>query len=330
MKIGSVSFFKRVIIITIALLILVPTALSVGFGIKSHRLEAAAVNSTNELAKLKAQLSEVKDELESTSSKLQEKTDEFEDQLDPEGYIPKEGDEQNIPDIAIDYQQSYPQMYVYNTPKAKFEGEKTVYLTFDDGPSQNTLQVLDILDEYEIKATFFVVYKNDEFSNSVYREIVNRGHQIAVHSTSHDYKKIYSSVQAFLDDFNIIYNHIYDVTGYETHLFRFPGGSINSYNDGIYMELIAEMTRRGFTYHDWNVSGQDASQKATEESIYTAVTTEARRKDKSIVLLHDSSGKGETVKALPRIIEDLKNDGYVFERIENSVAPFVFSYIKPE
>ena len=136
--------------------------------------------------------------------------------------------------------------------------DNAVYLTFDDGPSARTDEILEILDKYGVKATFFVVGANEEGDLERMQKIVAAGHTLAIHSYSHDYKKIYASVEAYLEDFNQMFCQIYEATGVKPQIFRFPGGSVNSYNVGIHQQLIAEMTRRGFVYFDWNVANGDA------------------------------------------------------------------------
>lgn len=228
--------------------------------------------------------------------------------------------------IGLSYQKLYPDLYVQKSTKGTETAAKTIYLTFDDGPSRHTLELLDILDRHNVKATFFVIYHDDEASQNIYREIVSRGHTIAVHSASHKYTEIYKSVEDYLADFNIIYNQIERVTGVKPEIFRFPGGSINSYNVRIHQELIAEMLRRGFTYHDWNISGGDAVNGATYGSVYANVVENAKKHDKSVVLLHDSSSEAVSVDALEGIIVDLQNSGYAFAKLDGSVVPFIFAY----
>lgn len=237
--------------------------------------------------------------------------------------MPKEDDQEPIP-----YQLKYPDLYVEKSKKLDSQAEdKVVYLTFDDGPSQTTLDILDILDQYKIKATFFVVYLNDEISKGIYREIVKRGHTIGVHSASHIYREIYSSVDAYLDDFNKIFYHIYEITDVKPNLFRFPGGSINGYNEGNYEEIISEMLRRGFTYHDWNVSSEDAISGTTKNSIVNSVLSTTKKYNKAIVLMHDGANKKNTVEALPEVIEELKANGYGFDKLDATIKPYSFSYV---
>jgi len=228
--------------------------------------------------------------------------------------------------VGLSYQKLYPNLYVQKSTKVTENAAKTIYLTFDDGPSPNTMDLLDILDRYNVKATFFVIYHDDEASQNAYREIVKRGHTIAVHTASHKYTEIYKSVEDYLADFDIVYKQIERVTGVKPELFRFPGGSINSYNVRIYQELIAEMLRRGFTYYDWNVSGGDTASNATRDSITENVVENAKKYDRSVVLLHDSSSETSTAAALEGIIIDLQNSGYAFAKLDGSVMPFTFAY----
>ena len=222
---------------------------------------------------------------------------------------------------SLSYQKKYKRLYV--SEKDAKQG-KIVHLTFDDGPSQNTLKVLDILDRYDVKATFFVVYNDTEPACNYYKEIVERGHTLAIHTASHDYKKIYASVDAYLEDFNKIYTYVYEQTGVRPTLFRYPGGSTNclSYRAG--PAIMKEMERRGFTYYDWNVSSGDGGNQATRSSIYDWVTSKAVNLKESVVLMHDSNGKAETVAALPSIIETLQDAGCIFEPLSSSTEPVQF------
>ena len=224
-----------------------------------------------------------------------------------------------------EYQKKYPDMFVPQTEKKPFDpNDKVVYLTFDDGPSALTEDVLNILDEYGVKATFFVVAKDDETSKQRLREIADRGHAIGLHSYTHDYRKIYASVDAFLDDFAKEREIIYSATGEYPTMFRFPGGSVNSYNKKTAKAIIDEMTRRGYTYYDWNVSSGDAEYGATRESIYRDTITQTKARTKAIVLCHDTNAKGDTVSQLPAILKELKQSGYRFDKLDPSVAPINF------
>lgn len=165
---------------------------------------------------------------------------------------------------------------------------KTMYLTFDDGPSaKNTDMVLDILKERNIKATFFVVGENVRRYPEVAARIVQEGHTIGIHCYSHDYNKIYESVDSYLEDFEEAYREVLAATGTEAKLFRFPGGSVNAYNEKVREEIAEEMTARGFLYYDWNASLEDAVKKSTpQQLIENAVSTTLGRK-RVVMLAHD-------------------------------------------
>lgn len=230
--------------------------------------------------------------------------------------------------VSEPYMKLYPELYAENPPASFKEDSGTVYLTFDDGPSDRTSDILEILGRYDIKATFFVCGGEDEKSQQLMRDIVNAGHTIGIHSISHDYEKIYSSVENYLDDFNETYMCVYNATGVKPQIFRFPGGSINNYNRFTYMQIIAEMTRRGFVYYDWNVSGEDAVHGADWTSIYNNIMSgiKSNTADRAIVLLHDSQSKENTVFVLEDVIDRLLEDGYKFDKLDNTVNPATFTY----
>lgn len=231
-------------------------------------------------------------------------------------------------DSNLEYQTLFPDLYIDNDFNFIPTDEKIAYLTFDDGPNaDNTPVVLDTLKKYNVKATFFVVYQDTPTANALYKRIVDEGHTIAVHTASHEYTKIYESVESYLTDFEKMASHIEAVTGTKPEIFRFPGGSINSYNAGIYREIIAEMTRRGYVYYDWNVSSGDAaSGYISRTRIANNVLNGSASQDDAIVLMHDGPGHGETAAALPQIIEGLKKQGYIFQGLDNTVTPWCFGY----
>lgn len=222
-----------------------------------------------------------------------------------------------------EYQKKYPDLYcTLRTPFVK--KEKTVYLTFDDGPSRHTEKILRILGKYNIKATFFVVGKNDPKSKKFMRRIVEEGHTLAPHSYTHAYDKIYTSVDSFLDDFKKINDLIYETTGVKPNILRFPGGTVNVYNRRIFRELSAEMLRRGYTFYDWDVSAADATKSATADSVMKSIIYGVHENRRNIVLMHDTSEK--TLKALEKTIIYLKNKGFAFDRLTNEVEPVTFYY----
>lgn len=228
------------------------------------------------------------------------------------------------------YQELYPELYC-TRPQKQINPDKTIFLTFDDGPSDRTLEILDILREKGVKATFFVTGNCPAKGKAIMKKIVDEGHAIGVHTYTHAFKKIYASVNAFLDDFNKIYNLIYDATGVKPTIFRFPGGSKNGFNKGNYRELIAEMTRRGFDYFDWNLSAGDAvSRTPTPTSkCISNVLNASKNCRHGVVLMHDARPKTTTVEALPAIIDGLRSQGFSFDKLSNSINPAAYSLVKP-
>ena len=229
-----------------------------------------------------------------------------------------------------DYMDLYPELMIHPERWGSVGEEKTVYLTFDDGPSARTAEILDILQRYGVKATFFTVGQTDEAAAGLFKRIAAEGHCLGVHSFSHDYRTIYSSVEAFLTDFKAQYDWIVQTTGVHPQIFRFPGGSINSYSGGLYQELVAEMTRRGFAYFDWNVSGGDATGQATAASVAAGATRGMDSLRRAVVLLHDSAPRTYTVAALPAIIEAYQAAGFTFRTLSPQVRAVTFSYPNPK
>lgn len=198
---------------------------------------------------------------------------------------------------------------------------KTMYLTFDDGPHKdNTNEVLDVLKEKGIKGTFFLVGKNVERNPETAKRIVEEGHTIGIHCYNHDYNVIYESAEAYVMDFEKARKIIYETTGVDTKLFRFPGGSINSYNEKVYKEIINEMTAAGYVYFDWNASLEDAVKNPDKDKILKNAKESTLGRKVVVMLAHD------TVDATVEVLEELLNlfPEYEFKAIDENVEPVVF------
>ncbi len=295
MYFGSVRFFKHLIVAVVVLLI---------FGLGISTISLSVINKNYESQMTDMQKGTVLAKVN-----------------------PKEEHPQNS--LSIEYQESFPDMYVKPAKAMKTE-TNTVYLTFDDGPSDRTVEILDILKAQNVKATFFIVGKEGAKNPETLKRITDEGHSVGIHTYSHVYSSIYESVESYLADFNQTYQIIYETTDVKPTIFRFPGGSINRYTSLFYEEIIAEMTRRGFTYYDWNASSGDASSSVTANSVYYNSIQSSEGKDRVILLMHDSISKSYTVAALPNIIEYYKARGFQFESITNDVSPIAFSYINYE
>ena len=186
------------------------------------------------------------------------------------------------------------------------EGTRYVYLTFDDGPSSSTGAILDILKQYDVKATFFVCGKPDSRYTDLYKRIVDEGHTLGMHSYSHKYNVIYESTDAFKDDLDKLRRFLNETTGTWSKYYRFPGGSSNTVSQADMKELVQCLEDEGITFFDWNVAGGDATSGATKATIYNNVVNNVPRFKHSIVLLHDAADKMSTVEALPEIIEAIQ------------------------
>lgn len=184
---------------------------------------------------------------------------------------------------------------------------RKVYLTFDDGPSIYTDDILDILSAYGVKATFFVIGAVDEKYAPMYQRIVEEGHSIGMHSYSHKYTEVYGSTEDFKEDFLKIQGLIKEKTGVECLLYRFPGGSSNTIGKKNIQEYIAYLEEKNVTYYDWNISSGDATGiPASVDEIVQNSTSQLEKYNSAYILLHDSSTKRSTVEALPIIIETIQ------------------------
>lgn len=302
MYFGSVRFYKHIILILLTLVVVISISSCVFMGISYHNIKK--VLKTNGI------ITNDEGTYANTDPQLIEK------EKMSQYYL-----------TSFEYQNLYPELKINNDFVYNTDLSKSVYLTFDDGPSSLTSQILDILKERNIKATFFIIYNDSTEAQALYKRMLEDGHTIGVHSTIHQYPVIYQSTSAFLDDFAQTASMLEDLTNIKPEIFRFPGGSINAYNKANYQQTIAEMVRRGYTYYDWNVSAEDASNSITREQIYNNVTRGVQKYNKSIVLMHDSSNKFDTISALPDIIDDLKEKGYSFYPLTKDVKPVTFSYI---
>jgi peptidoglycan/xylan/chitin deacetylase (PgdA/CDA1 family) len=197
-------------------------------------------------------------------------------------------------------------------------GAKIVYLTFDDGPGPDTIRLLDTLKKYDVKATFFVTCGRAQYRDAIKRAY-DEGHTIGLHTCSHDYGRIYASDEAYFNDLNEVSNLVRDITGKESKMIRFPGGSSNTvskqYSAGIMSRLVAEVGNRGYVYFDWNVSSGDAGNIYDANSVYNNITRSLKG-DYSIVLQHDI--KSFSVDAVESVIKFGKQYGFTFKALDES------------
>lgn len=197
--------------------------------------------------------------------------------------------------------------------------KKEVFLTFDDGPSSEiTEKVLDVLKEEGVKATFFVIGKNVDVYPEILKRIHDEGHGIGIHTYSHDYNQIYSSPDALQKDIEACLQSIRNVLGedFSTILYRFPGGSFRK-NKEIFIERVESL---GYIYFDWNVLNGDAEgNNLSEDYLIKRFNQTSRGYNKIISLMHDTNSKGNTVSTLPRIIKQLRVEGYEFKSLGDTL-----------
>lgn len=262
-----------------------------------------------------------------TSSQAPESSQE-ETSAQPESQPAESGTDSRVTDPNLSYQLLYPDLYVEPEQIVeRTEGDKVVYLTFNDAPSESTKALLDVLDQLKVKATFFVTAANlsGDSCKEMLKEIDSRGHTIGIYSYSGDYEEIYASVEAYLEDFKKCDDLIFEATGKHATLFRFPAGSgDNSYNNGLSEELIAEMTRRGYVYHDWNVDSSDLFGSESASALADRTVEACESYEKNVVLLNNGNSNASTTEAVRTIVDKLSKEGYRFAALDGTVKPFTF------
>ncbi len=196
--------------------------------------------------------------------------------------------------------------------------DKTVYLTFDDGPSYLTEEILDILKDENVPATFFVTERQIDKYADVVRRMQAENHTIGLHTSTHNYSYVYSSDENYFNDLNNIRQKVFRITGVKSRIIRLPGGSSNTiskkYNLGIITRITRALTEKSFYYFDWDIDSEDASGNLTKEDIYMNVTNRLHS-GTNIILMHDLSTKVSTKDALRDIIKYAKTNGYTFAKI---------------
>lgn len=196
-----------------------------------------------------------------------------------------------------------------------YEEAKKIYLTFDDGPSRLTDDVLDILDKYNVKATFFVLGSNVDANPNLVKRAYDSGHFIASHGYTHRYSEIYVSPQNVLEEYNKSVNAIRNAIGepnYNPHLFRFPGGSSGGTYHNIKQEAIGILKQNGVTYTNWNCLTGDSAGSTTIEAMWNELNETSQGDDNLVILMHDAGDKDVTVEFLPQLIEKYLAEGYEF------------------
>lgn len=219
-------------------------------------------------------------------------------------------------------QQYYP---MQTTTANATQQKKIAYLTFDDGPSRYTSDVLKILKENNVKATFFVTGSNPDFYDLI-KEEAAQGHAIGIHTFSHDYGKIYSSEDAYFKDVAEMNALIKKEIGHEVKILRFPGGSSNTvsrkYSNGIMSALTKDVEKKGYQYYDWNAANGDGNCYIESSTLVNTALKEIRDQDVVMMLMHDGSSSKATIDALPTILKSMLRQGYEFKVIDEKTPVF--------
>lgn len=208
-----------------------------------------------------------------------------------------------------------------SSDEEEYEGYTRIYLTFDDGPSKYTDELLDLLSRYNAKATFFVLAQDGY--DAEYLRIVNEGHTLGIHSYKHVYQDVYGSLDGFKEDVNMISDFVEGKTGVKPVFYRFPGGSSNTIFQGDKNELFDVLEEDGLVYYDWNVTSNDATFGGLSKGqIANNVLKGIEGKDDAVILMHDANDKHSTIEALEIIFQSLESrDDVVFLPITEHTKP---------
>lgn len=228
----------------------------------------------------------------------------------------------SVSDKSLNYSNVSRKVIVSNSEKSAFGCgiSSSIYLTFDDGPSNVTSEILDILKDENVKATFFVT---SSFNDEIIKREYDEGHTVGLHTYGHDYSYVYSSEKNYFDDLNKVSNRVERIIGFSPKIIRFPGGSSNlvskKYNEGIMTRLTEDVLIKGYKYFDWNVDSFDASICSISRSsacVYESVVNNLSKDKCNMILMHDT--KEYTKNALRDIIKYGKDNGYEFKQIDNT------------
>ncbi len=216
---------------------------------------------------------------------------------------------------------SIPAYGIPTSTKELSSSEKIIYLTFDDGPSVVTDKILDILKEYDVKATFFIIGNQIEGFEPTIKRIQDEGHNIGLHSYTHNFKTIYSSRKKFITEMKKCQDELYDITGVRYNVIRFPGGSTKRLSE----EFLDQLHSEKFKIYDWNAYMSDGlNYKTSPHKLYKEATSTTVSKYPIVLLMHCDYTHKNTCIALPDIIKYYKNLGFEFKIITEETPELYF------
>lgn len=289
-----VRMLKKMIILSIALGILIPTVLCIFLLIKVVHLENRLDELSRNTVAMQTGSQPVKERLSGADNRVPEVLE--------DSSFSEQGDGSPLDTVDV----SLPEEAGESDGREQ-QNVKKVHLTFDDGPSIYTDDILDVLREYDVKATFFVNGREDENSLAMYRRIVEEGHTLGMHSYTHKYGEVYASKEAFIEDTLRLQKLLAETTGVTPMLYRFPGGSSNHVSSANINDLIDWLNGQGIAYFDWNISsGDSTSGGLSAQQIVNNCTNTIPNHEEPVILMHDSGAKRTTVEALPLVIEKIQ------------------------
>lgn len=320
---SRVKLIKRVIIILFFVIIILPMLLCIYLLNRVHTLE----QQVDELY----QISERKAATVAEASKEREKVGEQRETVtdSPEADGARLDTDSKVTYTHEDFEKQLSKMTLIEEPRISAISDNTVndwpkkvYLTFDDGPSYLTDDILDVLKQYNVKATFFVIGTEDPNLREMYQRIVDEGHTLGMHSYSHRYDQIYRSEETFAQDLNKLENLLYEETGVIPKIYRFPGGSSNTVSSISMEYFIDYLKAKDITYFDWNISSRDASAHLlSKEEIIRNSLYGIEENEETMILMHDIGDKTTTLEALPEIIEALQERGIPICAVNEDTEP---------
>ena len=286
-----VRFFKRTIVFLVCFFVALPNVLCVLNFIYLRKTNSNIISLSNELNILKISETQMVEASETKSTPFE------------------------APEINDSF------VFRVSSDREEYADYQRIYLTFDDGPSKYTNELLDLLEKYNAKATFFVLAQ--EGYDEEYQRIVNDGHTLGIHSYKHVYSDLYSGLEGFKEDVDAVYAFVEEKTGVKPLFYRFPGGSSNTIYKGEKDELFDYLAEKDLTYYDWNVTSNDATYGGLSKSqIANNVLKGIEGKHDAVILMHDANDKHSSIEALEIILESLQTrDDVVFLPITEFSEP---------
>lgn len=317
-----IQIIKRIIVATFVILLILPTFLCGLLLNKVHHLEGEVNDYKETINIIKLEQNDVVGKSQDILDSIEKLQNQKYDAANNESATQKPEGEENKNKNTGSNNNGNDNNGSNNSQSVPLK-TKRVYLTFDDGPSKYTNELLDTLAKNNVKATFFVTGKAAENNKELVKRMYDEGHTVGMHSYSHDYNKIYSSVKEFTNDLNKVSGLIESITGEKPKYYRFPGGSSNTISENDIFDYIDVLDKKNIVYVDWNAANMDATGAVlTSEELIDNILEGIKNNNNSVVLMHDTAAKKATIESIPKLIKELNKRGYVLLPIDED-APLV-------